>query len=152
MQQAQRADDRSPAHKPATLSYDALAAIVDAVDDAIISHSLNGEITDWSAGAQRMLGFAPAEAIGHRIDRLLREGGALSRVDFASALAVLEKAMTPITGRLAAAYTEIDLPFAELPTREQLLKDSTDKNRAIATRAKHLLQMRRDEIPRPRLL
>jgi hypothetical protein len=56
------------------------------------------------------------------------------------ARAVLNKAMTPITGNLAAAYTEIDLPFAELPTREQLLKDSTDKNRAIATRAKHLLQ------------
>ena len=47
--------------------------------------------------------------------------------------------MTPITGRLATAYTEIDLPFAELPTREQLIKDSTDKNRAIAIRAKHLL-------------
>src|SRR5712692_8978238 len=54
--------------------------------------------------------------------------------------AVLDKAMTPIAGRLATAYTEIDLPFAELPTREQLLKDSTDKNRAIAIRAKHLLQ------------
>jgi neutral ceramidase len=54
--------------------------------------------------------------------------------------AVLTKPMTPITGSLKAAYTEIDLPFAELPTREQLIKDSTDQNRAIATRAKHLLQ------------
>jgi len=54
--------------------------------------------------------------------------------------AVLKQAMTPITGGLAAAYTEIDLPFAELPSREQLLRDSTDKNRAIATRARHLLQ------------
>src|SRR5207302_2772539 len=54
--------------------------------------------------------------------------------------AVLANTMTPIAGRFKAAYTEIDLPFAELPTREQLIKDTTDKNRSIATRAKHFLQ------------
>jgi neutral ceramidase len=54
--------------------------------------------------------------------------------------AVLNKAMKPISGNLTAAYTEIDLPFGEQPTREELIKDSTDKNRALATRARHLLQ------------
>jgi hypothetical protein len=54
--------------------------------------------------------------------------------------AVLKKPLNPITGNLSAAYTEIDLPFGDLPSREQLLKDASDKNRAIATRAKHLLQ------------
>lgn len=54
--------------------------------------------------------------------------------------AVLNQAMTPITGHFTARYTEIPLPFAELPSREQLVNDSTDKNRAVATRARHLLR------------
>jgi hypothetical protein len=53
--------------------------------------------------------------------------------------AVLKKPLTPVRGGLAAAYTEIDLPFAELPTREQLVKDSTSENRYVAARAKLLL-------------
>ncbi|HXG09868.1 MAG TPA: neutral/alkaline non-lysosomal ceramidase N-terminal domain-containing protein [Gemmataceae bacterium] len=54
--------------------------------------------------------------------------------------AVLQKEMVPIAGSLAMAYTEIDLPFAELPTREQLLKDRESDNRYIARRAQLLLQ------------
>src|SRR5919201_2042564 len=58
--------------------------------------------------------------------------------------------MTPVTGRLATAYREIDLPFGELPTREQLIKDSTDKNHALATRARHLLQQLDHGVALPR--
>jgi hypothetical protein len=54
--------------------------------------------------------------------------------------AVLKKPLTPVRGTLATAYTEIDLPFAELPSREQLLKDSASDNRYTAARAKKLLQ------------
>ena len=43
-------------------------------------------------------------------------------------------------GRLAESYTEIDLPFADLPTREQLVKDSMSKDRYVAARAKLLLE------------
>jgi diguanylate cyclase (GGDEF)-like protein/PAS domain S-box-containing protein len=75
------------ATEPVTLSYDALATIVDASDDAIISESLDGEILIWSAGAERMLGFSAAEALGARIDRLLREESTLSRADFATKFA-----------------------------------------------------------------
>jgi hypothetical protein len=54
--------------------------------------------------------------------------------------AVLDAPMTPVRGRLALSYTEIDLPFADLPSREQLIKDSMDKNKFIATRARLLLK------------
>jgi hypothetical protein len=53
--------------------------------------------------------------------------------------AVLNRAMTPITGNLATAYTEIDLPFAELPSREGLLRDVSSKTHAVAARARHWL-------------
>lgn len=56
---------------------------------------------------------------------------------------VLKRPMTPLTGELASAYTEIDLPFADLPTREQLLKDAAlpePKQKYVAARAKMLLK------------
>jgi hypothetical protein len=53
---------------------------------------------------------------------------------------VLREPMTPVRGSLGTAYTEIDLPFADLPSREQLLKDSMSDNRFVARRARLLLQ------------
>lgn len=53
--------------------------------------------------------------------------------------AVLRGAMTPIRGRLGAAYREIALPFAELPNREKLVVDTMSKNKFIAARARKLL-------------
>ena len=44
-----------------------LAAIVEFSDDAIIAASLDGIVTDWNPGAERMLGFSREEIIGGRI-------------------------------------------------------------------------------------
>src|SRR5262249_47226098 len=53
--------------------------------------------------------------------------------------AVLGKPMKPVGEALAVAYTEIDLPYADLPSREQILKDTESRNRYVANRAKLLL-------------
>jgi hypothetical protein len=53
--------------------------------------------------------------------------------------AVLKAPMRPIRGSLARAYTEIPLPFAELPTRERLAQDALAKDRYVAQRARLLL-------------
>jgi len=44
------------------LSY--LAAIVDSAEEAIISQSMEGRLTTWNAGAQRLYGYEAAEALG----------------------------------------------------------------------------------------
>ena len=45
----------------------------------------------------------------------------------------------PIEGKLKCQYAEIDLPWAHIPSREELQSDCTSKNRYVVARAKQLL-------------
>jgi PAS domain S-box-containing protein len=51
-----------------------LAAIVEASDDAIIAESLDGTITSWNAGAERLFGFKAEEVVGRPLSRLIAAG------------------------------------------------------------------------------
>ena len=63
-----------------------LAAIVESSDDAIVSKDLNGIITSWNAGAERLFGYTAAEAINKPItiiippDRYHEEQHILDRI------------------------------------------------------------------------
>lgn len=63
-----------------------LASIIDSSDDAIVSKNLNGIITSWNSGAERVFGYSASEAIGQPItlvipqDRQSEEREILTRI------------------------------------------------------------------------
>jgi two-component system, cell cycle sensor histidine kinase and response regulator CckA len=57
--------------KSAGDSRERLAALVESSDDAIVGKTLDGTITTWNSGAERLFGYSSSEAVGKPIQMLL---------------------------------------------------------------------------------
>ncbi|HKQ60224.1 MAG TPA: MASE1 domain-containing protein [Candidatus Polarisedimenticolaceae bacterium] len=71
------------ARKHAELSVARLAAIVESSDAAIVGTTIDGRITSWNPGAERLYGYAGAEVLGKSISLLVPPGhGGDPQLDF----------------------------------------------------------------------
>jgi PAS domain S-box-containing protein len=121
-----------------------LAAIVDSSDDAIISKTLDGVITSWNRGAERIFGWTAEEAVGRHItliipaDRHTEEHEVLARLRRGESIDHYETIRITRSGQL------IDISLTVSPLRDasgriigasKIARDITDRRRLEAERA-----------------
>lgn len=95
-----------------------LAAIVESSDDAIVSKTLEGRVTTWNPGAERIFGYTADEMVGSSItkiipdDRLGEEDSILSRLRHGQKIDHFETVRQTKDGRL------IDVSVTISPIRD----------------------------------
>ena len=116
-----------------------LAAIVSSSDDAIVSKDLNGTIMSWNAAAERIFGYAAAEAIGRDItmiippERLHEEDEVMARIRSGRSTDHFETIRVRKDGsRLAISLTvsPVRNPSGEVIGASKIARDITDRRRA----------------------
>ncbi|MEO7085766.1 MAG: PAS domain S-box protein [Gemmatimonadaceae bacterium] len=118
-----------------------LAAIVTSSDDAIIGRTLDGTVTDWNAGAERLFGYSAGEAIGHPMqmllpaDRVNEESDMLARVARGESVRHFETIRVRKGGELVDVSVSIS-PLMDLDGRiigaSKIARDITLRKRAEA--------------------
>jgi two-component system CheB/CheR fusion protein len=139
-------DERQRAQEASRL----LAAIVECSDDAIIRSTLDGAITTWNAGAERIFGYTAADVIGKPISILLPSDRPGEMAQILEKLRAGERVEQFETVRICKHGRRIDVSLTASPLRDhagevigiaKILRDITDRKRAelkLAEQAREL--------------
>src|SRR5262245_20815240 len=95
-----------------------LAAIVDQSDDAIVSKTLDGIITSWNRGAERLFGYTAAEAIGQHIFLIIPDDRREEELEVLSALRRGERVGHFETVRQTKQGRRVDISLTISPIRD----------------------------------
>jgi len=126
--------------KQAELPLLQLASIVASSDDAIIGKNLNGVITSWNRGAEKIFGYTPAEMVGTSILRLIpadrkgEEMHILSKIRQGESVEHLETRRLTKDGRL------IEVSVTASP-----IKDASGKVLGVSKVARNITTRKRNE-------
>ena len=116
-----------------------LAAVVDSSDDAIISKTLDGTISAWNHGAEKVFGYSAAEMVGKPVlmllppERIYEESDILARIKRGESVDHFE------TVRVRKDGTRIDVSLSVSPIRDskgvivgaaKIARDITERKRA----------------------
>ncbi len=120
-----------------------LAAIVENSHDAVISRTLDGTILTWNAGADRLLGYTAAEAVGKPICLTLPPGRPIKFPQYNEALIRGEVVVSEFQ-RMTKDGRLIDVAASATPARDGagnvvgasiIMRDITERKQAEAVRA-----------------
>ena len=133
--------------RQAELGARRLAAIVESSDDAIIGKTLNGTITSWNRGAERIFGYQADEMIGASILRLIpddrqnEENYILSTLSSGGSIEQFETVRRSSDGRL------LDVSLTESPIKNSVgaMVGISKTARDITSRKRLDDQLRRSE-------
>ena len=121
-----------------------LAALVESSDDAIISKDLNGVVTSWNRGAQRIFGYTADEMIGKSIltvipvDRANEEAEVLDRIRHGESVHHFETIRQHKDGTLipiSLTVSPIRAPDGVIVGASKIARDITERRRGAAALA-----------------
>jgi len=127
-----------------------LAAIVDSSDDAIVGATLDGVITSWNRGAERIFGYSDAEAVGQHIFLIIPADRRAEEIDVLARLARGEKIDHFETLRQTKDGRQIPISLTVSPIRDAkgVIVGASKVGRDITerTRAQEALKRAHDEL------
>jgi PAS domain S-box-containing protein len=116
-----------------------MAAVVESSDDAIVSKDLNGIITSWNNGAERLFGYTAEEVIGKSITILIPPGRLNEEPYILEHIRRGERVDHYETVRRRKDGSEIDISLTVSPIRDRsgkvigaskIARDITERKRA----------------------
>jgi PAS domain S-box-containing protein len=114
-----------------------LAAIIDSSEDAIIGKDLDGTITAWNRGAERMYGYSADEVIGKNISLLTVRADEipriLERIRRGERITHYESVRATKDGRrlqVSISISPIHNPAGEIVGASAIARDMTEQKRA----------------------
>ena len=116
-----------------------LSAIIETADDAIISKTLEGVITSWNKGAERIFGYTAEEAVGQSVtilipaDHLHEEPAILARLRAGNRIEHYETIRVRKDGTLinvSLTVSPIRGPDGQIIGASKIARDITERRRA----------------------
>jgi PAS domain S-box-containing protein len=124
-----------------------LAAIVDSSDDAIVSKTVDGVITSWNPGAERMFGWTAEEAVGQHITLIIPEDRRAEEDEVLAKIRRGERVEPFETVRVTKDHRLLNISLTVSP-----LKDATGRIIGASKIARDITERRRLENERDLLL
>jgi PAS domain S-box-containing protein len=124
-----------------------LAAVIESADDAIISKTLDGIITSWNKGAERIFGYTAEEVIGKPVTILIpddhpdEEPAILARLRAGERIEHYETVRVRKDGTLlniSLTVSPVRGPDGKIAGASKIARDITDRKRAESERERLL--------------
>ena len=116
-----------------------LAALIESADDAIISKTLDGIVTSWNKGAERIFGYTAEEMVGKSITRIIPPDHLDEEPAILARLRAGERIEHYETIRMAKDGTRLDISLTVSPIKgptgqiigaSKIARDVTDQRRS----------------------